>query len=166
MKESVTAAVRFQPAPQIMPAADFMHRLVLDEFLENDSRRAPIDPLQNEKSPIEPRHQKVCEICFDRRPLRMPIQLIQKLTPYRNQLARAAWRHIQAPDQLLAWRLDHALQLSEILGRWLIAVGASPSSDLYGIGRELPYERVEKFGSLRLGKRLIGQEHLARQASA
>src|SRR6266853_6857961 len=102
MEESVTAPVRLKPAPQIMPAADLMHRLVLDKFLENDGRRAPIDSLQNEKSPIEPRHQEVREICFNRRPLRMPIQLVQKLTPYLNQLAGAAWRHIQAPDQLLA----------------------------------------------------------------
>ena len=54
MKKREAATVRCEPAPQIVPAVDLMHRLVSDEFLEYGGRRLPVDSTQFEKAAIEP----------------------------------------------------------------------------------------------------------------
>ena len=46
MEEREAAPVGFQPAPQVAPALDRVHRLVLDQLLEHDRRRVPVDALE------------------------------------------------------------------------------------------------------------------------
>src|SRR2546430_6039658 len=43
------------PPAQIPPAADGVHRLVLDQLLEHHRRRAPVDALESKKAAVEPR---------------------------------------------------------------------------------------------------------------
>ena len=45
MKERKAATIGSEPPPQVIPTADLMHRFMLDEFLQDDGRRVPIDSL-------------------------------------------------------------------------------------------------------------------------
>ncbi|EXI92464.1 MAG: hypothetical protein AW12_00590 [Candidatus Accumulibacter sp. BA-94] len=54
VEEGVTAPVGIEPVLQIAPRTDLMHRLVLDQFLQQRCRRVPGDPLQFEKADVEP----------------------------------------------------------------------------------------------------------------
>ena len=47
VKEAITAAVLFQPAPQIGPTLNLVDRLIFDELFQDHSRTVPVDPLQN-----------------------------------------------------------------------------------------------------------------------
>ena len=58
MEERVAAPVDgVDAAAQIVPVADFVHRLVADDLFEDVRRRRPIYPAQHEKPPVEPRRQ-------------------------------------------------------------------------------------------------------------
>ena len=62
MEEGEAAAIRRQSAAQILPALDFMHRLIGDEFFQNGRRRLPVDPADFEETAIEPGSEEVFEI--------------------------------------------------------------------------------------------------------
>ena len=55
MEEGEAAAVGREPPAQIVPAADFVHRLIGDDLLQHDSRAAPVDPLDRQEAAVEPR---------------------------------------------------------------------------------------------------------------
>jgi hypothetical protein len=55
MEEGIAAPVgRIDAAAQIVPVADFVHRLVADDLFQDVGGARPVDPAQHEKSPVEP----------------------------------------------------------------------------------------------------------------
>jgi len=55
MEEPVAAPVdRIDAAAQVVPVANFMHRLVADDLFQNDGGCRPVDLAQHQKSPVEP----------------------------------------------------------------------------------------------------------------
>ena len=50
MEEREAAAVGREPAAQVVPARDLVHGLVLDQLLEHDRRRVPVDALERAES--------------------------------------------------------------------------------------------------------------------
>ena len=72
MEEAVAAAVGFQAPAQIVPALDLVHRLILDQFLQDDGRSAPVDAAQHQKTAIEPGGKKMREIGRNRLQTRDP----------------------------------------------------------------------------------------------
>ena len=50
MEERIAAAVGFETPPQIAPSLNLVHGFVLDQALEDDRRRLPVDPLQRRES--------------------------------------------------------------------------------------------------------------------
>ena len=70
MEEREAAPVFSQPAPQIVPAANFMYRFMGNQLLQHERRRAPVDTLQPKKSAIKPRTQQMAEIGIYRLELR------------------------------------------------------------------------------------------------
>src|SRR5712691_43446 len=54
VEEGITATVRLEPAPQVTPPLNLVHRLVLDETLEDERRRPPVYTLQDQESSVEP----------------------------------------------------------------------------------------------------------------
>src|SRR5918996_5973522 len=65
MEKREAAPVGGEPAAQIVPSGDFVNRFVLDQFLENDRRRIPVDALKCEKAPIEPGPEEMLEVGLD-----------------------------------------------------------------------------------------------------
>ena len=68
VEEGEAAAILRQPPPQIVPAVDRMHRLVVDQLLEHDRGRAPVDALEHQETAVEPGAEQVQEIGVDRAP--------------------------------------------------------------------------------------------------
>ena len=65
MKEGVAAAIGVEPAAQVAPALDLVNRFVLDQALEHQRGRPPVDAPEDQESPIEPRPEQVDEVGID-----------------------------------------------------------------------------------------------------
>ena len=52
-----TMAIVGEAAVQILPTIDFVHRLVNDQLLQDRRRCAPIDSLELQEAPVEPRRE-------------------------------------------------------------------------------------------------------------
>src|SRR4030095_4817843 len=65
MEKGVASPVFFETPPQVVPALDLMHRLVLNEAFENQCRCSPLDSLEDEEPAVEPRTEQVFEVCVD-----------------------------------------------------------------------------------------------------
>ena len=65
MEERIAAAIGFQTPPQIPPSLNLVDGFVLDQALQDDRRRLPVDPLQREKAAVEPRSEQVREVGVD-----------------------------------------------------------------------------------------------------
>ena len=76
MEERVTPAVVLEAAPHLTPVVDRMHRFVLDQLLEDRSRRLPVDSAELQDVTTENRLQDVRETGFNDRPARMIAQAL------------------------------------------------------------------------------------------
>ena len=72
------------------------------------------------------------------------LQAAQQLAAHRHERLGAARRHVQAPEQLLARRIDDVLQRDQIARRRVVAVGVGGLADRLGRGREFLRQRVEE----------------------
>src|SRR5437763_2310240 len=109
MEERVATPVGSEPSVQIVPAADLVHRLVLDQLFEDKRRSSPVNPLQDEEATVKPRCEKVCEIGLDAGPLGLANAILEQTPSHVDQRAGPSRRHVEPPEQFLAWRLDGML---------------------------------------------------------
>ena len=58
----LAAAVGVQPAAEVTPPLNLMHGLVLNQPLQNQRRRVPIDAPQDQKATVEPGSEQVNEV--------------------------------------------------------------------------------------------------------
>src|SRR5262249_4968936 len=123
MEEGVASPVFFETPPQIVPALDLMNGLVLNEALENQGRRAPIDSLQDEEAAIEPRTKQVFEVGVDGGSFRVLRERAQHIRAHPHQQAGAAGSGVEAPEQLLPARFRRGLERRETRVRPIPAVG-------------------------------------------
>ena len=56
-----------EPAAQVVPALDLVHRLVGDDLVEDGRRRLPVDAAQHQEAAVEPGRQQMHQIAIDRR---------------------------------------------------------------------------------------------------
>ena len=54
LEKGKATAVCFHPAAQVRPAADLMNGLILNQLLQRQSRRLPINALQAQEATVEP----------------------------------------------------------------------------------------------------------------
>ncbi len=59
------ASVILEAAAQITPTADFVHRFVLDQFLQRTRRGIPADATQAEKAQVEPDQQQAFQVIIN-----------------------------------------------------------------------------------------------------
>ena len=143
MKERVTAAVRFEPASQIAPALDLMNRLVLDQPLEHQRGRAPLDSLQHQEAAIEPGAEQVREVGIDaaRSDARQCRQQSRRM-PTSTAVARAMLKRRNS-----SWRGDSTSSCRRTRFAWMDRVvrvcGAAP-----------PRRNREKLGAQQVEERL------------
>lgn len=64
MEEAVAAAVGFEPAAEVVPAADFVDGFVFDEFFEGFGWGVPVDGSEFEEASVEPGAEEVGEVGF------------------------------------------------------------------------------------------------------
>ena len=57
VKQCVAPAVRFETPEQIAPVPNLVHRLALDQLLEDGGRCSTVDPATLEEAVVEPRFQ-------------------------------------------------------------------------------------------------------------
>ena len=109
MEERKAAAVGLQPAPQVGPVPDRMHRLVPDDLLQQRRGRAPVDLLQNEEPGVEPRREQVAKVAVHGAKPGMLAQDLEEIAAHRDNRGRPPWCAIDPPHELLPRRLDDAL---------------------------------------------------------
>ena len=117
MEEGEAAAVRLQAPPQVVPAVDRMHGLVLDDLLEQPRRRRPVDLLHLEEARVEPRGQQVQQVGLDGREFWMVSKRLQQRPAYLHDGRGPARRAVQPSQQFLAGRLRDHVQTHQMLGR-------------------------------------------------
>jgi hypothetical protein len=117
VKEGVAAAVgRIDAAAQILPVANFVHRLVADDLFQDRGGRRPVDAAQHEEPPIEPRREQVDEILVDDTEIVAVIERIEQLLAHAHQRGSAAGRQIEAAKQFQAARFAAAMELGGAIG--------------------------------------------------
>ena len=77
MEERITAAIRFQATPQVVPPLNLVNGFVLNQAFEDDRRCLPVYPRQCQEPAIEPRLEQVLEIGVQRNTIRMGTQRAQ-----------------------------------------------------------------------------------------
>ncbi len=106
MEEAVAAPVAGrEAAAQIVPVADGVDLLVTDDLFKDVGGRGPVDPLQHEKTSVEPRREQMDEIAVDMLERGMIRDMGQQHFPHLDQRRSAAWCKVEPPDQFLAPRL-------------------------------------------------------------
>ena len=118
MKERIASTVGFEPAAEIVPSLDLVNRFVVNQPLEDERRRAPVDPLQDQKASIEPGSKQMDQVDVDANPLRMRRERRQELPAHLHEHPDPVPRHVEAAEQLLTRRLHGGLQANQVrLGR-------------------------------------------------
>ena len=89
MEEAVAAAVAVQPVLHVGPARDVVHRLVLDQLLDQRGRRVPADAAQVEEGDVEPGGEQVLELGVQRQQALVALQVRQQFGAQVDQEAHA-----------------------------------------------------------------------------
>ena len=144
MEERVTATIGFKAAPQVAPALDLVHRLILNQPLEHQRRRPPVDASQHEEPTVEPGSEEVHEVGIDASPFWVVAERRQELSPEIDERRRATRDHVESAKESLAAAI-----------RPLSAAGSNSSGRFgpirihglehtVGVWRELVHEAVEE----------------------
>ncbi len=145
VEEGEAAAVGLQPASQVVPAVDGVHRLVADDLFEQVRRRVPVDLLHAQEAGVEPRREQVQEVVLDRAQLGLGLHLREQLAAHGDDRRGAAGRAVDAPQQLLARRLGGAHEADQVRRRGLGGVVLRAAQRLLRVGaevaRQVPEER-------------------------
>ncbi len=167
VEKGVAAPVaRIEPAAQIAPVLDLVHRLIADDLLQNVRRRRPVDALEHEKAAVEPRVEQRAEIRVHGLQLGMLLREVEQVGAHGDDLGGRARRHVQPAQELLHRRFDAARQLLQrgLARRVQILLGGFAHA--LRIGRERLIEELEERQPLLAGKRRIGVEDAPRQRHA
>ena len=114
MEEGEAAPVgRVQPAAQVVPVADLMHRLVGDDLLEDRGGRVPVDLAQHQEPAVEPRGEEMREVDVERLQRGVGLRRGQQVLAHADQRDGAARAQVQRPQQRLAARLDGLEEVCE-----------------------------------------------------
>ncbi len=114
VEEGVATPVRTVDAgAQVVPVADFVHRLVADDLLEDIGRGRPVDPAQHEEPPIEPGREQMGEVAVEAAEVRPPRQHVEQAGAHGDQCRGGAGREVQPADQLLPARLAGGVEFGE-----------------------------------------------------
>ncbi len=110
MKEAVAAAVAVEPVLDVGPAPDVVHRLVLDQLLDQRGRRVPADAAQLEEADVEPGREHVLHLGIQRQQAPVGLQVRQHLGAHVHQEAHAIGSTAEALQQAPARRHRRAAQ--------------------------------------------------------
>src|SRR4029079_13484665 len=105
MKNRVARAIGSQTPPKVIPPLNLVHCFVGNETLEDCGRCAPVNPLEDEETAVEPRAEQMHEIGIDARSFRMIVERAKEVRPHSNEQLCAAAGCIQPTKQFLAPRL-------------------------------------------------------------
>ncbi len=167
MEEGVAAPVRRVDAcAQVLPVADLVHRLVLDDLFQDHGRRRPVDPAQHQEAAVEPRREQVHEIGVDGGEIVAMVERVHELLAHGDQRFRPARRHVEPAKQLLAPRLGAAVKLGGgRIGRRLFP-RLDRALDALAVGTETGRQRLEEGDARADGELGIAHEHFARERGA
>ena len=102
VEEPEAAPVRLQAAAQVVPVEHLVYRLVLDDLLQHEGRRAPVDTVQLEESAVEPGAEHVHEVVVHELELRAPGQRGEQGHAHRHDVAGPVRGGVHQPQQGLA----------------------------------------------------------------
>ena len=164
MEECVAAPVSgIDPPPQLVPIADFVHRLVTDDLFEKRSRRGPVDAAQHQKPPIEPRTEQMQKIAIDDGERRVLVHKLDEVGAHRNQGGRAAGRAIESPEELVTARLGGVVDFAQPSFVAVRAEVGDRRHDPVAIGSEIVGERTKESRMVRRIERAVAPEDLGRE---
>ena len=162
VEEGVAAPVdRIDAAAQIVPVADFVHRLVADDLFQNIRRRRPVYSAQHEKSPVEPGRQQMHDVTVERRQILVALHQRQQIGAHRHQFAGAAGRAVEPADQFLPPRLGRKMQVAGIGVARLRAPALDCLRQLFAIRAEVTGQCCEKRLPSGGVERVVAVEHVA-----
>jgi hypothetical protein len=139
-----------------------VHRLVLDQFLEDRRRRAQVDPFERQKPAVEPRVEETHQIRIDADDLVSQALLGEQRRAHFHQRGRSAWRQIEPAKQLS--RGDSvSCRSQELRLRRLGRVGARRVQGRLRIRGELAGEQQEEARALRRVQVAIRGQRFARE---
>src|SRR5690349_17466444 len=111
MKERVASPIALEASPQVVPPLNLMYRLMLDQSLENQRRRPPVNPLHDEEAAVEPRAEQVQQVGFDDSAVRVLGDGFQKVRTHLDERARSTRGRIEPAKQLLTTRLRGHMEI-------------------------------------------------------
>ena len=112
------------PGAQIVPALDLVHGLVADDPLEDVGRRRPVDVAQHQEAAVEPRAETDGRSRRRRSRAAGPRRRASGDPGASDESRGAAGCEVEAPEQLLARRLDGSQERLEVWrGRRLVVGG-------------------------------------------
>ena len=106
MEEPEAAPVRLEATLKILPIEDLVYRLVLDDLLEHEGGRAPVDAAKLKEPAVEPGAQQVEEVLVERLELRDLRQRLEQRLAHCEEIGHAVGRGVEEAEQLAARRLD------------------------------------------------------------
>src|SRR5262245_31453650 len=83
---------------------------MLNELLEDDGRRAPIDPFESKKATVEPGREQMPQVSVHAFEPGTGRKERQKIRSHRHDALGSAWRTVGAPEEFLARRFDDVEQ--------------------------------------------------------
>src|SRR5262245_48066549 len=83
MKERETAPVIRKTPVQVIPAANLVYGLVLNELFQNEGRGLPADAFEAQEASIEPRLQEMQYVGIDGAEMRMVREHVSKILSHR-----------------------------------------------------------------------------------
>ena len=167
MEEGVAAAVdRIDTAPQIVPVANCVHGFITDDLFQNIRWCRPVDLAQHEKSPVEPRRQQMHHVAVERGQILVALYQGKQVGAHRHQVAGAAGRAVEPPDQLLPLRLGGKVKGAGIAVVRLAAPALDRLRQFFAVGAEVPRQRFEEGKPAGGVEVVVAVEHVARHRGA
>ena len=167
VEEGVAAPIdRIDPAPEVVPVADLVHRLVADDLVQDRRRRGPVDAAQHQEAAIEPGAEQVEEIAIEHGKAAVVAHRLDEIGAHGDQRRRPAGRPVQPAKQFLAARLRGVVDFR----RGGLAAGHAPARhralDPGAVGAEIFRQRAEECALVLVAEAPVTAENLARQRDA
>ena len=153
MEKSEAAAIRGQSAAQILPALDFVHGLVGDEFFQNGGWGLPVDPAQFEEAAVEPGGEEMFEVGIQQFKRGLGFEILWEVLAQGDEFCGAALRHVHPAQQFLAGRLCVIGQCGSSFGRRCFDIGKGCLCEAGFVGLEIIREEAVEDPALLRGER-------------
>ncbi len=163
VEEAEQAAVRHvDPAAEIVPAVDGVHRLVADDLLEDRGGGLPVNLAQIEEAAVEPGGEQALEVVVHHPEVRVMGDPLHQFDPQGDKRLRPAGDVVEAAEELHPARLGGLLQR---LGGGLAGggdVGLGGGLQLFGVRPVVVREGAEHEGAAGIVEIAIGAQEVAR----